>query len=171
MKKILTWTLCIIVVIPCFAQRDIKTLNRKGKEKVIQILGEPIRTEIWDDGVVMEYPDATRFCFTKGTWELDGFNTDSPKYCVLSDYVKGGFKVGDKFSKVQKFDFVHSKYGKNRSGNALKLIDSTAERDYYKVFSEEWYHFYFRVKNGVIIGIDMGTPEEYNGQDMTNKLW
>ena len=143
MKKILAIYICFIVALPCFAQRDIKTLNRIGKQKVIQLLGSPINTIIWmDGGVVLEYPDATRLCFNDGTWELDGFNTNSPKYCILSDYVKGGFKVGDKFSKVQGFDFVHSKYGKNRPGNTLKLIDSTAERDYYKVFSEERYHFF-----------------------------
>ena len=171
MKQIVTAVLTLVMIVPCFAQRDVKTLDKIGRQKVLQILGEPITTEIWEDAEILEYPDATRFCFDENSWELVGFNINSAKYCVLSDYFKGGFKVGDKFSKVQKFDFVHSKYGKNRSGNALKLIDSTAERDYYKVFSEEWYRFYFRVKNGVIIGVDMSTPEDDDGYDKTNKPW
>ena len=171
MKKILAISICFIIALPCFAQRDVKTLNKIGRQKVIQILGAPIRTSSWEGADILEYPDATRFCFDENSWELVGFNINSAKYCVFSDYVKGGFKVGDKFSKVQKFDFVHSKYGKNRPENSLKLIDSKAERDYYVVYSEEWHFFFFRVKNGIIIGIDMGTSEEYNGQDMTNKLW
>ena len=96
------------MIVPCFAQRDVKTLDKIGRQKVLQILGEPITTEIWEDAEILEYPDATRFCFDENSWELVGFNINSAKYCVLSDYVKGGFKVGDKFSKVQKFDFVHS---------------------------------------------------------------
>ena len=142
MKQILTAVLTLVMIVPCFAKRDVKTLDKIGRQKVLQILGEPITTEIWEDAEILEYPDATRFCFDENSWELVGFNINSAKYCVLSDYVKGGFKVGDKFSKVQKFDFVHSKYGRNRPGNALKLVDSTAEREYYKVFSDEWYHYW-----------------------------
>ena len=175
MKRILNCFLVLVLALPCYAQRDVKTLNKIGHEKIIKLLGVPTGQDGIDnyfpDTVIMEYPDDTRFCFDADTWELTGFNTNSSKYCILSDYVKGGFKVGDRFSKVKAFDFVHSKYGKNRKENALRLIDSNERRDYYVIYAKEKIHFFFRVKDGIIIGIDMGTPEEDTGYDKTNKLW
>ena len=175
MKRILICFLVFTLTLPCFAQRDVKTLNKIGHEKIIKLLGVPTGQDGIDDyfpdSFIMEYPDDTRFCFDAETWELVGFNTNSSKYCILSNYVKGGFKVGDKFSKVKAFDFVHSKYGKNRPENALKLIDSTAERDYYVIYTKEKISFFFSIKNGIIIGIDMSTPDEDTGYDKTNKLW
>lgn len=172
MKKILFFTFIIAFTLPCFAQRDIKTFNKIGIEGIIRILGNPSGTEGFEDSIdILEYPEETRFCVDENTRELVGFNTISPEFCILSDYVKGGFKVGDKFSKVQAFDFVHSKYGKNRKENALKLIDSNERRDYYVIYAKEKIHFFLSVKDGVIIGIDMGTPEEDTGYDKTNKLW
>ena len=171
MKYLSVFLFSFVLLLPCYAQQDIKIFDRIGHDGIVKILGQPISTDGMDGLEVLEYPGQTLICINEETGELAGFNTDSAKYCVLSNYVKGGFKVGDKFSRVQKFDFVHSKYGKNRPENALKLIDSTEERDYYSVFDQEWISIMFRVKNGIIIGIDMSTPEDDDGYDKTNKPW
>ena len=171
MKYLSVFLFSFVLLLPCYAQQDIKIFDRIGHDGIVKILGQPISTDGMDGLELLEYPGNTYICIHEETGELYGFNTDSSKYCILSDFIRGGFKVGDKFSKVQKFDFVHSKYGRNRPENALKLIDSTSERDYYVVYSEEWHSFFFSVNNGVIISIDMGTPEEDDGYDKTNKVW
>ena len=147
MKKIIIIAVCVAITTPCIAQRDIKTFDRIGREAIIAILGEPDGKEYW--GGVMEgydavqYPD-TYICLDEDTDELVGFNTNSPDFCVLSDFIAGGFRVGDSFEKLKTFDFVHSRYGKNRVGNALKLLDSSTERDYYIIYSKERKRFYFK---------------------------
>lgn len=178
MRKLLFLATFITLSISGFAQRDIKTFDKIGRSAIISILGQPDGELYW--GAIMEgyddlqYPD-TFVCLDETTSELVGFNTTSSAFCVLSDYIPGGFKVGDSFAKLKNFDFVHSRYGKNRSGNALKLVDSSAERDYYEAYGQERKKFFFEVKNGVITGIDLSTLDEemasYLKCDMDNSPW
>lgn len=158
-----------MAAVPCFAQWDIKTFDRIGKNAIIQILGVPEPEMKYGgfmgDVIVVDYMYSTQypgtlFILDEGTLELSGFNTDSPAFCVLSDYIPGGFKVGDSFEKLQNFDFVHSAYGKNNPENALKLVDSTNERDYYEAYGHERMFYFFSVKDGTIIGIDMAIEED-----------
>lgn len=177
MKRVILFALCVITTIPAFAQRDIKTFDRIGLNAIISILG-PHEGEdgMYDDEVLIHYEEGdTCICLNTTTYELLGFNTDSPSFCVLSDYVPGGFKVGDSFEKLRSFDFVHSSYGKNRPGNALTLLDSSSEREYYEVFGLERKFFNFCVKNGIITSVIMGTLEDETAEslnvDMTNSPW
>lgn len=184
MKKILTLLVCIGSSIPCLAQLDIKSLDRIGKEEIIKIIGVPEPEEqdpgkmdgyIYVDYTYSDVLPGTWIVLDENTYELTGFNTNSSNFCVLSDYVPGGFKVGDSFTKLQDFDFVHSPYGKDRPQNALKLIDKTTEREYYKAYAAERKQFLFRVKNGKIIGVDMLTLDEdaafFYNCDMSNNPW
>ena len=41
MKKIIILAVCLMAAVPCFAQWDIKTFDRIGKNAIIQILGVP----------------------------------------------------------------------------------------------------------------------------------
>ena len=169
MKRIIIIAVCLVMATPCFAQWDIKVFDKIGKDAIISLLGTPEPEKKYGgfmDGVIdvdyfysTQYP-GTVFVLDENTLELVGFNTDSPAFCVLSDYIPGGFKVGDSLEKLQSFDFAHSVYGKNKPENALTLIDSTSERDYYEVYGQEMMFFFFSVKNGIIIGVDMGTVEE-----------
>ena len=184
MKKIIILAVCLMAAVPCFAQWDIKTFDRIGKNAIIQILGVPesdnkLGGEM-DGQITVDYYyssqfPGTLFVLDEDTNELLACKTKSTALCVLSDLVPGGFKVGDSFEKLQNFDFVHSAYGKNRSGNALNLYDSSSERDYYVAYDLERKFFFFSVKNGVIIGIDMGTLSDdaalYLNCDMTSSPW
>lgn len=116
MKKIMTLIICALVSIPVFAQRDIKTFDKIGGDAIIAILGQPDGKEYWGDIMegyeAIQYPD-TYICLDEDTSELVGFNTSSPSFCILSDHIPGGFKVGDRFEKLRAFDFIRSRYGKN----------------------------------------------------------
>lgn len=184
MKKRVLFAIGLMMALPAYAQWDIKIFDRIGRDAIIGILGVPEPDKKyggWTDEVIPvdyryseEYP-GTSFVLEKDTFDLRGFNTRSPAFCVLSDYIEGGIKVGDSLSRLQSVDFVHSAYGKNNPDNALRLIDSTRERDYYEVFSKEWSNFCFAVKNDVIISIAMSSHSEdsaiYWGIEMYTKPW
>lgn len=162
MKRIILFFICLIATVPSFAQRDIKTLDKIGLDAIVAILGPHDGEDgMYDDEVIVHFANGdTQVRLNISTSELLGFNTKSSAFCVLSDYIAGGFKVGDSLTKLQGFDFVHSTYGKNRSGNALTLIDSTAERDYYKAYGMERRVFEFIVKNGIITKIIFRTMDD-----------
>lgn len=178
MKRYIILIIGVMLGIPGFAQRDIKTLDKIGRDAIIAIVGQPDGKEYWggimDGCEAIQYPD-TYICLDEKTSELIGFNSISSSFCVLSDYIRGGFKVGDSLAKLKSFDFVHSKYGKNRAGNALKLVDSNEERDYYGAYQEERTNFFFVVKKGVIKEIILSTLDDeavsYYGCDLNNKPW
>ena len=178
MKRYIILIIGVMLGIPGFAQRDIKTLDKIGRDAIIAIGGQPDGKEYWggimDGCEAIQYPD-TYICLDEKTSELIGFNSISSSFCVLSDYIRGGFKVGDSLAKLKSFDFVHSKYGKNRAGNALKLVDSNEERDYYGAYQEERTNFFFVVKKGVIKEIILSTLDDeavsYYGCDLNNKPW
>ena len=178
MKRYIILIIGVMLGIPGFAQRDIKTLDKIGRDAIIAIVGQPDGKEYWggimDGCEAIQYPD-TYICLDEKTSELIGFNSISSSFCVLSDYIRGGFKVGDSLAKLKSFDFVHSKYGKNRAGNALKLVDSNEERDYYVAYQEERTNFFFVVKKGVIKEIILSTLDDeavsYYGCDLNNKPW
>lgn len=178
MKRYIILFLIVYLSIPGFAQRDIKTFDKIGRDAIIAIVGQPDGKEYWggimDGYEAIQYPD-TYICLDEETSELVGFNSTSSSFCVLSDFIRGGFKVGDSLAKLKNFDFVHSKYGKNRAGNALKLIDSNKDRDYYGAYQEERKSFFFVVKKGVIKEIILSTLDDesvsYYGCDLNNKPW
>ena len=174
MKKIITIIICLITMIPCFAQRDIKVFNRIGRDRIIKILGKPGPAEIWDEDlpeyVFLHYKDTDIEIYTEGG-EISRFITSSPDFCVLSDYVPGGFKVGDSVSKLKSFDFVKSKYGRNIPGNALKRVDCDGE--WYIAYEKEYFYLYFEIKNQRIASICLESKEEipYEGYKNPYRLW
>ena len=107
MKKILSILIAIMMsVLSAYAQIDITQFNKVGPEAISALLGNP--PEQWEDNL---YPDClilgdeeyiegvcsfnARIVLDDKNYSLIGFNTNSPNYCVLSDYISGGVKVGD----------------------------------------------------------------------------
>ena len=93
---------------------------------------------------------------------LDWFDTESPKYCILSDVVPGGIKVGTKLSDLEKFNFSKTRYGRNKPGNELKLdkgqpSDPSDKR--YTIYGLEYCRINLRIKNGVVTGWQFLTAE------------
>ena len=174
MKKTVIFLLLTLFAVPSFAQRDVKTLNRKTPAQIISILGqEPCKNPTWwSDN---DFPDLTHLEFDNnetvielyiGSGDehvfIDKFSTASNKYCFLSDYVPGGFKVGDTLQKIQSFDFAKSKYGRNNPKNALDLGQ---DPKWYIAFQDEGYRLSFRVENNVIVEIWLKSQEVAEGYE------
>ena len=172
MKKTIILLLLALAAVPSFAQRDVKTLNRKTPAQIISILGQqPCKNPSWwrDN----DFPDLAHMEFDNNETVIevyigggdehvfiDRFSTTSDKYCFLSDYVPGGFKVGDTLQKIQSFDFAKSKYGRGDPKNALHLGQ---DPKWYIAFQEEGYSISFKVINNVVVEIWLQSHEVAEG--------
>ena len=185
MKKILSILIAIMMsVLSAYAQIDIKQFNKVGPEAVSALLGNPPeqwRDDVYTDSWILgdeEYLSGicsfgARIVLDYDDNALLGFDTKSPNYIFLSDYIIGGVRVGDSISKVEAYDFVHTEYGRNKESNALKkYADYPDGTTYYTIFDEELQVIYIGVENNTIIDISFYTCEEdpYPDYDYTNLL-
>lgn len=170
MKKILSVAILFFTSLICFAQRDIATLEGKTPNQIISIIGTP---KVIDNvghtcSVTLIYDDCVVFLDEigedGGEYSLCGFETNSPSYCILSDLVSGGIRVGDSISKLQSIDFVNSKYGKGNTQNAFKsgLIETKlltdAGKEYevnYSLFGAERIVYLFCIEGDTIKALSM----------------
>ena len=174
MKKTVIFLLLTLFAVPSFAQRDVKTLNRKTPAQIISILGqEPCKNPTWwSDN---DFPDLTHLEFDNnetvielyiGSGDehvfIDKFSTASNKYCFLSDYIPGGFKVGDTLQKIQSFDFAKSKYGRSNPKNALHLHQ---DPKWYIAYQDEGYEILFKIKDNVVVMILLRSKEVAEGYE------
>lgn len=173
MKRFLTLVaLLIATAVTMSAQTDIKKLNKIGEAAILRALGNP--AEKWDVtdidaypclGTVTMYgygPSGCYLIISPKNKELLFFDTESPKYCILSDVVPGGIKVGTKLSDLEKFNFSKTRYGRNKPGNELKLdkgqpSDPSDKR--YTIYGLEYCRINLRIKNGVVTGWQFLTAE------------
>lgn len=171
------------------AQIDIKQFNKVGPEAVSALLGNPPeqwRDDVYPDCLILgdeEYHNNTcsfnaRICLNSDDYRLVGFATKSSVYPFLLSFIPEGVRVGDPISKVESYDFVHTRYGRDKSGNALTQSGSYTDKAgellrYYWLFSEELQDYYFLVNEvGIIVEIGFGEEEEepYPNYDYTNLL-
>lgn len=191
MRRIALLLCALSLLVPLHAQRvkdkpfDV-TLRDLSIEEVIELFGKPVQIDsgLIDGGLMVEYPHAKFYYY--GTWDVweddspnwppdryvsDGFETDSPDFCIFSDLFPGGIRVGDRIERVRKLDIVHSKAGKGRDKNALHKVDwGKTGTDVYEILSEEYDHFYLEVKDSVICSIDWSTPIDW-GWSNGGLLW
>ena len=190
MKRIALFLLALSLFAPLRAQQvqnkpfDV-TLRDYTIDEIVQLFGKPTQIDsgLIDVGLAVEYPHAKFYYF--GTWDdwgieipegapdryvPDGFWTDSPDFCILSDCFPGGLRVGDRIERVRGLDIVHSKVGKGREGNGLRKMESYEDHDYYVILGEESDYFYLQVKDSVICEIDWATPDDW-GWAAGGVLW
>ena len=174
MKKTLILLLLALAAMPSFAQRDVKTLNRRTPAQIISILGQqPCKNQHPAYWSPYDFPDLAHMEFDNNETVIevfidngdeyvfiDKFSTTSDKYCFLSDYVPGGFKVGDTLQKIQSFDFARSKYGRDDPENALKLDQ---DPEWYTAFQNEGYELSFKIRNNIIVKILLQSHEVAEG--------
>ena len=171
MKRIITLVaLLIATAVTMSAQTDIKKLNKATKTTIVKLLGNT--TEKWGYTDIDHYPrigSATKdgygpsgceLIILPNTNELLYFDTESSKYCVLSDIVPGGVKVGSKIADLQKIDFSKTKYGKNKKGNNLMLTQdiSTTEK-MYTIYGQEYQMIILYASFGTVTGWQFHTAE------------
>lgn len=178
MKKVISVAALFLISLICFAQRDIKTLNYLSPEDVITLLGSPNDVDYtWMtiDGesvlgdACLTY-DKTSIVINGGeSYGIDYFCTEDSLFCVLSDYISGGIKVGDSFDKLQAYDFVNSTYGRGKPENGLVLMDTNR----YSVFFGEYQRLFFTVMDNIIIKVEYSEAEDqpYPDYDFANKLF
>ena len=183
MKKTVLLLLAWTLILPLRAQRvqnkpfDV-TRREYSIDEIVRMFGKPVQIDssLIDCGLSVEYPHAHFYYF--GTWDRwekdktpswppdryvpDGFWTDSPDFCILSDCFPGGIRVGDRIERIRGLDIVHSKAGKGREANRLKKMDWKSENDHYGILGAEADHFYLEVKDSVVVEIDWATPEDWD---------
>ena len=141
---------------------DLKNLANKTPDEIIALYGSP---EQIDNGLsytaqkTLVYPDFMIFYNedASGGYTLNGFTFSSNRFCIFSDYLEGGIKIGDSLERLQSIDFVHTPYGRDNQKNALRSVNNF---NYYKVYSDEYYFFYFKIENGVITEIQFTSKQD-----------
>ena len=182
MKRIALFLLALSLFAPLRAQQvqnkpfDV-TLRDYTIDEIIQMFGKPTQIDsgLIDVGLAVEYPHAKFYYF--GTWDdwgiempegapdryvPDGFWTDSPDFCILSDCFPGGIRVGDRIERIRSLDIVHSKPGKGREGNGLRKADHYSDLDCYVILGEEYDSFYLEVKDSVVCAVNWETPQDWD---------
>ena len=176
MKKTILLLLLALAAMPSFAQRYVKTLNRKTPAQIISILGQqPCKNQHPAYWSPYDFPDLAHMEFDNNETVIevyidngdehvfiDKFSTTSDKYCFLSDYVPGGFKVGDTLQKIQSFDFAKSKYGRGDPKNALHLHQ---DPKWHIAYEDEEYEILFKIKDNVVVMILLRSKEVAEGYE------
>ena len=156
MKRIMLALAAFAAALPCLAQvTDIKELVEKTPEEIIALYGEPQDTDRgakYPTALTMDYGDIV-FSYKEkaGNYRCTDIAFSSGKFCVMSDFLDGGFRVGDSFGKLSAFDFVHTPYGRGNHSNRLKLASD--EKLLYYAYSEEFDQIYFEVEEDRIVQI------------------
>ena len=146
---------------------DLKNLANKTPDEIIALYGSP---EQIDNGLsytaqkTLVYPDFMIFYNedASGGYKLNGFTFSSNRFCIFSDYLGGGIKIGDSLERLQSIDFVHTPYGRGREGNALV----PSENNWFHVYEMENAYFGFKVENGYITKIYYTELEDCNPNDI-----
>ena len=168
MKKILFLFLAAVISLQAKAQfSDIKVLVNKTPDEVTLLYGTPNQI---DNGLINQadktliYSDFQVF-YDKNANDsvvFSGLSFSSDRFCVFSDFIDGGIKVGDSLERLQSIDFVNTPYGRGIQGNALTVLNN---QNQYVVYANEYWDFCFDVEDGVITLIQAGKKEDlpYSG--------
>lgn len=181
MKRYIILTiLTILTVIPAMAQKDLSELNGMTDGQVKKTYGRPKEYTANHEYTMSSYfrYDDMEIFYTQSHKSIDCFDISSARVKVLSNFIAGGVKVGDKLSKIQNFDFSKTKYGRNKVENGLKTTDFAFNiLDKYPVnyviFEEEGTKVYLCVQNGIIRAISFISTEDlpYEGYDVNNNIF
>lgn len=161
MKKVLLLIILLVSGIQVFAQvTDIKYLVNKTPQEMVSlydnskiVTGEYYDFEIEKAGFFIGY-----YSSDDSSLHVARFSFSSSAFCVFSDYIVGGIKIGDSIERLQSIDFVHTPYGRGREGNALV----PSENNWFHVYEMENAYFGFKVENGYITKIYYTELEDCN---------
>ena len=188
MKRLIFFLFAAFMAITAFAQTDIKAFDRIGPDAVLDKLralnfySDMAPADLaWTENDGELFLESIRGVYlnpsvtlSEGTYRLTGFETTSSEFLFLTDYVSGGFRVGDSISKLLGVDFSQSKYGRGNSLNNCRFEMKTASgKDVYVIFGEELYHISMTVKDGKIDSIIYirAQEEPYENYDYSIELF
>lgn len=176
MKRPFFLLLALSLVLPLQAQRvkdkpfDL-TLREYTPAEIEQLFGKPEELDPLEwDGSLMKYPHVS-FYFEE-SWDphhpeeepvliWEGFLTDSPDFCILSQDFKGGIKVGDSLEKILKLDFAHTSRGKGREKNGPRIVVDHGTSAQYVIFGEEYERIFLNFENGILKEIFSDGPQDW----------
>ena len=183
MKNRTLTVLLLFLSMSCFAQIDIKTLYKTTPQAIIQQFGEPQTVDYGEDSPYDAVITYSQYQFilwksASGNYSLEAFRTTSSAFCIMSDYIEGGRKVGDSFDKLSSYDFEHSRYGRGKTGNRLKPVANGFNYQVfsklinYVAFEEEYETLYFAIEDNTIKAIVYSQKQDipYPNYDGSNSL-
>lgn len=163
----------LVSAITASAQTDIKTFENKDYDYFIETYGQPIvesTSEKESDVIWLEFSDFF-VAFDFETKKLCKCYFTRADFCILSDYIDGGIKIGDSITRLKNVDFAITKYGRNKERNGLSAYQGKLYN--YVIFQEEMHHIYFSIKKGIIKEIMFVAEQDcpYPKYDFSNKIW
>jgi hypothetical protein len=169
MKKIIFIFAALVMGIQAFGQvTDIKYLATKTPQEIVNMYDNSrIITDQWEydvqlavenDDFVVGYDISEN-----GSPSIHFFSFTSSLFCVFSDYIDGGIKIGDNLSRLQLIDFVNTPYGRGRQENALSQLNG----NWLQAYSyENAGFFFFKILDGYISEIYYKVKEDCNPNDI-----
>ena len=130
---------------------DVKGISRETKcdyAKFVSVFGVPEhyrKVGEPEDGDEMTevYRFGKSYFVFQNNGELRSFALENNRFPALTNYIEGGIRVGDKFSKLDKFEYGKPVFKKT-------LEDGTA---IYRLWEDSYDQITFSVKNGIIKSI------------------
>ena len=127
---------------------DVKGISRETKcdyAKFVSVFGVPERyKKVGEpkDGNEMteEYSFGETYFVFQNNGELTSFALKDSRFPALTNYIEGGIRVGDRISKLDKFEYGKPVFKKT-------LEDGTA---IYRLWEDSYDRITFSVKNGII---------------------
>ena len=163
MKKIIVIIIAFLAGIQAYSQVvDLKNLVTKTPQEIVNLYPGSTLVEdaMWDYGygkVINNNDFFIGYYLSDGEIsEVENFYFTYSGFCVLSDYIEGGIKVGDSLARLQSIDFVNTLYGRGKQGNALVKVDD----EFFRAYALENAYFDFEVVNGLIVRICYVTLED-----------
>ena len=117
---------------------DVKGISRETKcdyAKFVSVFGVPERYK-----KVGEPKDGETYFVFQNNGELTSFALKDSRFPALTNYIEGGIRVGDRISKLDKFEYGKPVFKKT-------LEDGTA---IYRLWEDSYDRITFSVKNGII---------------------
>jgi hypothetical protein len=169
MKKIIFIFAALVTGIQAFGQvTDIKYLATKTPQEIVALYpGSTINTNArwdYDVDVLIENSDFEIGYdrLIDGTYSINYFDFTSSLFCLFSDYIAGGIKIGDSLERLSSIDFAHTPYGRGKTENNLELVSPNL----YQAYKTEGFYFYFELEDGVIAKILISTIADCNPNDI-----
>ena len=159
------------------AQIDIATLEGLTTAQITDLVGQPLRiidVDMDPDLDQIDYKD-TQIFQRRTSNSLDYIHTTSDRFCVLSNLVEGGIKVGDSLEKLKAIDFAKTEYGRGKLGNRLQEFNRFeweigGHTVNYWIFSQECERIFLAVSDGIVKAWSYNPVEDATGYDLSVHL-
>jgi len=188
MKKNIILLAVLLLPMTATGQTDIKKFLHMSPTQVQKTLGYPqtalattwVQDEYTGNGVYLvekatnePYDPAISLAKTSSGYTLEMFSTSKPDFLFLTNYIRGGVKVGDDISKVRNYKFSGTKFGRNKPGNNCRQAGEVEGQNCWIIFGEEAEYIQILTQGSTIVSIGYFVKEDlpYQGYDTSNTMF